>query len=97
MAKDTGRFAGVAFQEAEDTGRPQPLSIHERKRMGAELTRIARDEGVGGSFTVPKGLDLEGANKWYDAAIKSIRARNQTADEVLKEKRRNATTVPEGY
>ena len=82
---------------AEDTGRPQPLSIDDRKRMGAELTRVAKDEGVGGSFTVPEGLDLEGANKWYDAALKSIRARNQTADKVLEEKRRNATTMPKGY
>ena len=85
MADDTGRFAAVAFQEAEDTGRPQPLSIDDRKRMGAELTRVAKDEGVGGSFTVPEGLDLEGANKWYDAAIKDIRSRSKSPEELLRD------------
>jgi hypothetical protein len=82
---------------AEETGRPQPLSMGERKRIGAEVTRAARDAGIGGKFTVPEGLDLEGANKWQDATMKSIRARSQTADEVLEEKRRNATTMPKGY
>ena len=97
MAEETGRFAGVEFQETEDTGRPRSATMDERKRVGAEVTRVARELGVGGKFTAPEGLDQEGLNKWQEAAIADMRKRNRSADEVLEEKRRSATTMPEGY
>ena len=89
MAEDTGRFAAVAFQEAEDTGRPQPLSMGERKRIGAEVTRAAEAAGVGGSFTVPEGLDLEGANKRQDAAMQSIRMQSMSPEEILRDMKKS--------
>ena len=89
MADDTGRFAAVAFQEAEDTGRPQPLSMGERKRIGAEVSRAAKAAGVGGSFTVPEGLDLEGANKWQDAAMKDIKSRSKSHEEILRDMKKS--------
>lgn len=63
----------ISFQEAEDTGRPRMLSKDERKRAGAEVTRVARDLGVGGKFTAPAGLDEDGLNRWQDAAIADLR------------------------
>ena len=96
-SKVADRFAGVQSQEMEDTGRPREVSLDERKRAGAEVTRAARESGVGGKFTAPAGLDQEGLNRWQDAAIADMRKRNRSADDVLDEKRRAATTVPKGY
>ena len=91
------KTAAIEFQETEDTGRPRPATTDERKRVGAEVTRVARELGVGGKFTAPEGLDQEGLNKWQEAAIADMRKRNRSAGEVLEEKRRSATTMPEGY
>ena len=95
-----GRFAGIQFQETadtEDTGRPRGVSLDERKRAGAEVTRVARELGVGGIFTAPAGLDQRLLNRWQEVAIADMRKRNRSADEVLEEKRRSVTTMPEGY
>ena len=89
MADDTGRFAAVAFQEAEDTGRPQPLDMGERKRIGAEVTRAAKAAGVGGSFTVPEGLDLSGANKWQAAAMTDIKSRSKSPEEMIRDMKKS--------
>ena len=62
----------ISFQETEDTGRPRMLSKDERKRAGAEVTRVARDLGVGGKFTAPAGLDEDGLNQWHDASIAAL-------------------------
>ena len=97
MANETGRFAGVQSQEMEDTGRPRGVSLDERKRAGAEVTRVARELGVGGKFTAPAGLDQRLLNRWQEVAIADMRKRNRSADEVLEEKRRSVTTLPEGY
>ena len=48
------------------------LSKDERKRAGAEVTRVARDLGVGGKFTAPAGLDEDGLNQWHDASIAAL-------------------------
>lgn len=70
-----GRFGGVQSQAAEDTGRSGEASLDERKRAGAEVTRVARESGVGGKFTAPAGLGQGELNKWQDAAIADIRKR----------------------
>jgi hypothetical protein len=62
----------ISFQETEDTGRPRPMSEGERKRVGDEVTRVAKSRGVGGKFTAPEGLDQKGLNKWQEAAIADI-------------------------
>jgi hypothetical protein len=85
MAEETGRFAGVEFQETEDTGRPRSATMDERKRVGAEVTRLARDMGVGGTFTAPEGLDQEGLNKWQDAAMADLRKKSMSPEEILRD------------
>ena len=84
-------YEGEAGYEEAKAANPKAylLSMGERKRIGAEVTRAARAAGVGGNFTVPKGLDLAGANKWQDAAIKDIRRRSMSPEEILHDMKKS--------
>ena len=79
------KTAAIEFQETEDTGRPRSATMDERKRVGAEVTRLARSMGVGGSFTAPEGLDQEGLNKWQDAAMADLRKKSMSPEEILRD------------
>ena len=96
MANETGRLAGVEFQEVEDTGRPREVSIDERKRVGAEVTRVARELGVGGKFTAPAGLDQEGLVRWQEAAVADLRKQTMSPEELIRDMKKAEQTSYRG-
>ena len=96
MANETGRLAGVEFQEVEDTGRPREVSIDERKRVGAEVTRVARELGVGGKFTAPAGLDQEGLVRWQEAAVADMRKQTMSPEELIRDMKKAEQTSYRG-